>query len=85
MRSDSDLIISLELALLTNQPRAATIIAKGKLRCVCLGKQAFDRLLGPAHEMIRRNIGAYKNMARHKSIQGALCPQCSRCAIPTHL
>lgn len=59
-----------ELALLSNKPRAATITAKGKLKCATLGKKAFDRLLGPALNIIKRNAGAYKALAHRKSIQG---------------
>lgn len=60
----------LELALLSNKPRAATITAKGKLKCATLGKKAFDRLLGPAVDIMKRNVGMYKAMTHRKDIQG---------------
>lgn len=53
-----------ELALLTNKPRAATITAAGKLKCATLGKQAFDRLLGPALDIIKRNTEIYKSVQK---------------------
>jgi CRP-like cAMP-binding protein len=59
-----------ELALLSNKPRAATVTAKGKLKCAHLGKKAFDRLLGPALDIIKRNTAQYKALTRRKSIQG---------------
>ncbi|KAL1923470.1 uncharacterized protein VTP21DRAFT_8450 [Calcarisporiella thermophila] len=48
-----------ELALLNNQPRAATVRAKGRLKCATLGKKAFTRLLGPLHEILKRNSAQY--------------------------
>ncbi|KAG0168978.1 hypothetical protein DFQ30_004081 [Apophysomyces sp. BC1015] len=36
-----------ELALLNDSPRAATVVAQGRLKCATLGKKAFTRLLGP--------------------------------------
>ncbi|KAF7721831.1 hypothetical protein EC973_004094 [Apophysomyces ossiformis] len=40
-----------ELALLNDSPRAATVVAHGRLKCVTLGKKAFTRLLGPLMDM----------------------------------
>ena len=54
------------MALLSNKPRAATVAAKGKLKCATLGKKAFDRLLGPAVDIMKRNMTSYAN---RKSIQ----------------
>jgi cAMP-dependent protein kinase regulator len=48
-----------ELALLTDKPRAATIKAKGKIKCATLGKKAFTRLLGPVVDIIKRNTANY--------------------------
>ena len=50
-----------ELALLKNEPRAANVIAKTKLKCVSLDRNSFKRLLGPLDEILKRNIDAYKN------------------------
>jgi cAMP-dependent protein kinase regulator len=52
----------IELALLLDQPRKATIVAKGKLKCATLGKAAFDRLLGPVVDIIKRNAGNYQQI-----------------------
>ncbi|KAJ3201532.1 hypothetical protein HDU67_001236 [Dinochytrium kinnereticum] len=48
-----------ELALLTNEPRRATVRAKGRLKVATLGKKAFVRLLGPVVDIIKRNAGNY--------------------------
>ncbi|KAL1923625.1 uncharacterized protein VTP21DRAFT_8605 [Calcarisporiella thermophila] len=48
-----------ELALLNDQPRAASVRAKGRLKCATLGKKAFTRLLGPLHEILKRNSAQY--------------------------
>lgn len=45
-----------ELALLNRQARAATVRASTKLRVVALGEQAFTRLLGPAKDIMARNV-----------------------------
>ncbi|KAL3896272.1 MAG: hypothetical protein SGCHY_004178, partial [Lobulomycetales sp.] len=42
-----------ELALLTDKPRKATIIAKGRVKLATLGKKAFVRLLGPVVDIIK--------------------------------
>lgn len=52
-----------ELALLTDKPRKATVIAKGRLKCATLGKKAFVRLLGPVVEIIKRNSENYAQTA----------------------
>lgn len=52
-----------ELALLTNKPRAASIIAKGRLKCATLGKKAFVRLLGPVVDIIKRNAENYARVS----------------------
>ncbi|KAF8933255.1 cyclic nucleotide-binding-like protein [Dissophora ornata] len=51
-----------ELALLNDMPRAATVRAKGRLKCATLGKRAFVRLLGPVVEIIKRNSGNYQTI-----------------------
>merc|ERR1719478_677426 len=43
-----------ELALLRNQPRAATVKAKGALTCLTLPRTAFKRLLGPLDSILAR-------------------------------
>lgn len=49
----------LELALLNDSPRAATVVAHGKLRCATLGKKGFNRLLGPVLDILKRNSANY--------------------------
>ncbi|KAI8085180.1 cAMP dependent protein kinase regulatory subunit [Halteromyces radiatus] len=44
-----------ELALLNDSPRAATVIAHGRLRCATLGKKGFNRLLGPVLDILKRS------------------------------
>ena len=43
-----------ELALLNDQPRAATVMAKTDVKVATLGKLAFSRLLGPVESIMRR-------------------------------
>ena len=44
-----------ELALLNNEPRAASVISKTDVKLATLGKEGFQRLLGPVEELMRRN------------------------------
>jgi len=44
-----------ELALLNDAPRAASVVAQTEVKVASLGKQAFQRLLGPFHGIMRRN------------------------------
>lgn len=48
-----------ERALLTNEVRAANIIATEDARCLCLERVVFDRLLGNLDELLKRNMDAY--------------------------
>ncbi len=48
-----------ELALLKNEPRAATIIADNNCRCLFLDRMAFKRLLGPLENILQRNSENY--------------------------
>ncbi|KJZ78237.1 cAMP-dependent protein kinase regulatory subunit [Hirsutella minnesotensis 3608] len=43
-----------ELALLNDAPRAASIMASSHVKVASLGKQAFQRLLGPVEGILRR-------------------------------
>mmetsp|Transcript_3263 Transcript_3263/g.4706 ORF Transcript_3263/g.4706 Transcript_3263/m.4706 type:complete len:375 (+) Transcript_3263:17-1141(+) len=56
-----------EIALLTDRPRAATVVAKSDtLKCVRLDRARFNRVLGPCEDILRRNMEAYhKYMANH--------------------
>lgn len=44
-----------ELALLNNAPRAASVISKTEVKLATLGKDGFQRLLGPVEGIMRRN------------------------------
>jgi cAMP-dependent protein kinase regulator len=50
-----------EIALLLSRPRAATVIAKGKLKCAKLDRARFERVLGPCGDILKRNIGQYNS------------------------
>uniref|UniRef100_A0A1B6CNM3 Cyclic nucleotide-binding domain-containing protein n=1 Tax=Clastoptera arizonana TaxID=38151 RepID=A0A1B6CNM3_9HEMI len=50
-----------EIALLLDRPRAATVIAKGPLKCVKLDRARFERLLGPCADILKRNITQYNS------------------------
>ncbi|KAG0744219.1 hypothetical protein G6F62_008110 [Rhizopus arrhizus] len=56
-----------ELALLNDSPRAATVIAHGKLKCATLGKKAFNRLLGPVLDILKRNSENYHAIINQQS------------------
>ncbi|XP_039210405.1 cAMP-dependent protein kinase type II-beta regulatory subunit isoform X1 [Crotalus tigris] len=49
-----------ELALVTNKPRAASAFALGTVKCLIMDVQAFERLLGPCMEIMKRNIANYE-------------------------
>ncbi|KAJ8257219.1 hypothetical protein GJAV_G00183190 [Gymnothorax javanicus] len=49
-----------ELALVTNKPRAASAYAVGEVKCLVIDVQAFERLLGPCKEIMKRNIAHYE-------------------------
>uniref|UniRef100_A0A3Q3BHN8 cAMP-dependent protein kinase type II-alpha regulatory subunit n=1 Tax=Kryptolebias marmoratus TaxID=37003 RepID=A0A3Q3BHN8_KRYMA len=50
-----------ELALVTNKPRAASAYAVGSTKCLVIDIQAFERLLGPCMDIMKRNISQYKD------------------------
>ncbi|XP_076447637.1 cAMP-dependent protein kinase type II regulatory subunit-like isoform X1 [Babylonia areolata] len=49
-----------ELALITHQPRAASAYAKGQVKCALLDVEAFERIMGPCMEVLKRNITEYE-------------------------
>lgn len=53
-----------ELALLKDQPRAATVKAKGDCQVVSLNRRSFKRLLGPVEQILKRNLENYKNVCK---------------------
>jgi len=48
-----------EIALLTDRPRAATVIAVSPLKCVKMDRERFNRVLGPCEDILRRNMEEY--------------------------
>jgi len=51
-----------EIALLLDRPRAATVVAKGTLKCVKLDRGRFERLLGPCRDILKRNMATYNTL-----------------------
>ncbi|XP_076304119.1 cAMP-dependent protein kinase type II regulatory subunit-like isoform X1 [Tachypleus tridentatus] len=49
-----------ELALVTHKPRAASAYAIGNVRLAFLDVHAFERLLGPCMDILKRNIDQYE-------------------------
>ncbi|KAL0279347.1 UNVERIFIED_CONTAM: hypothetical protein PYX00_000930 [Menopon gallinae] len=49
-----------ELALVTHKPRAASAYAVGDVKLAFLDVEAFERLLGPCMNIMKRNIGDYE-------------------------
>lgn len=50
-----------EIALLLDRPRAATVVARGPLKCVKLDRHRFERVLGPCADILKRNITQYNS------------------------
>lgn len=50
-----------ELALVTHKPRAASAYAVGEVKLAFLDVEAFERLLGPCMDIMKRNIDDYEN------------------------
>ena len=53
-----------EIALLTGDPRKATVVAKGAVKCGTLPRDRFERVLGPCEQILRRNMDNYKQFAK---------------------
>lgn len=53
-----------ELALLRGEPRAANIVSTSQLKCATLDRNAFNRLLGPLDDILKRNAEAYAKYAK---------------------
>lgn len=49
-----------ELALVTNKPRAASAYAMENVKCLVMDVKAFERLLGPCMDIMKRNIANYE-------------------------
>ncbi|OQV24331.1 cAMP-dependent protein kinase type II regulatory subunit [Hypsibius exemplaris] len=50
-----------ELALITQRPRACSVVANGDCKVAFLDVKAFERLLGPCVEIMKRNIDQYRH------------------------
>lgn len=50
-----------ELALVTHRPRAATATVRGQVKVAALDIHAFERLLGPCMNVMKRNIDDYQD------------------------
>eukprot|EP01087_Luapelamoeba_hula_P013554 TRINITY_DN386_c0_g1_i3.p1 TRINITY_DN386_c0_g1~~TRINITY_DN386_c0_g1_i3.p1 ORF type:complete len:392 (+),score=71.86 TRINITY_DN386_c0_g1_i3:235-1410(+) len=48
-----------EIALLTNRPRAATVVAVGQCKCVKMDREKFVRVMGPCEDILVRNMNLY--------------------------
>ena len=50
-----------EIALLLDRPRAATVVARGPLKCIKLDRARFERVLGSCADILKRNITHYNS------------------------
>ena len=48
-----------ELALLSNKPRAASVLARVDCTCVSMDRHSFKRMIGPLDQILKRNIDLY--------------------------
>lgn len=53
-----------ELALLKNQPRAATVRAKTHCKVAYMNRKSFKRLLGPLEALLMRNMDHYREVMK---------------------
>ncbi|CDU20750.1 cAMP-dependent protein kinase regulatory subunit, putative [Plasmodium yoelii] len=60
-----------ELALLRNQPRAATVKAESTCQVVHLERKGFKRLLGPIEKILIRNVENYKKVLKELGIDSS--------------
>lgn len=56
-----------ELALLKNEPRAASIVAVNDIEVAFIDRAAFKRLLGPLDEILKRNAHRYEKYIESKN------------------
>lgn len=55
-----------ELALIKNEPRAASVVALTDCKLLSLDRSAFKRLLGPLENLLKRNSEAYVKYVNKK-------------------
>ena len=53
-----------ELSLLKDTPRAASIVAKTKVKVASIDRNSFKRLLGPLEDILKRNAEKYKKFIK---------------------
>ncbi len=51
-----------EVAIILDRPRTATIRAKGKVECVKIDRETFERILGPCQDIMKRNMENYNSL-----------------------
>ena len=49
------------------EPRAATVKAKGKLKLNSVDRDSFKRLLGPLEDLLKRNVNKYEKYMKSKA------------------
>jgi len=49
-----------EIALLSGEPRKASVYAVGACTCLHISRQTFMRILGPLQDLLERNMGKYE-------------------------
>eukprot|EP00307_Rebecca_sp_RCC1486_P014014 CAMPEP_0119413722 /NCGR_PEP_ID=MMETSP1335-20130426/5707_1 /TAXON_ID=259385 /ORGANISM="Chrysoculter rhomboideus, Strain RCC1486" /LENGTH=321 /DNA_ID=CAMNT_0007438531 /DNA_START=55 /DNA_END=1020 /DNA_ORIENTATION=+ len=52
-----------ERALITDDPRALTVVAKTALKVLCLDAPGFERLLGPCKHAMQERIASYQSLS----------------------
>lgn len=55
-----------ELALINNEPRAASIVADTEVTVVYLDRDSFRRLIGPIEDILKRNTDRYAKFLTNK-------------------
>ena len=50
-----------ERALITNEPRAANVIAEGTLKVAVMDRASFERLLGDCRDIMARKMQSYQS------------------------
>jgi len=65
-----------ELALLRNEPRQATVIAVGAVKCLTIGREHFNQVMGPCEDILRRNMGTYKTY--EELVSSLKQPECNQ-------
>jgi len=56
-----------EIALLTTKKRQATVTACGPMDCLSLGRNTFNRVMGPLREILMRNMETYIRIQEYTS------------------